>query len=260
MEIEFERAVGTCMVTPVVTVQELEPLAAVAKKLTDLNVSALPVVDRSQRLVGVIGWENLFRVGKFRPQRADSKRHLWLPELRASEALDGRIPVVRRHSTLAACARQMVDQRIHRVYVVEDGPLEGVLSTTELLLAIERARLETPVADILLSSFATLERSATLSDASAGLAEHSAIVVVHEGTPVGIFSQLEAHRALEANPEEAVSLWMDPSLVSLPADLPLGQAAARARSERARYCVVSEGGRLAGWLTRLEFASVVQTS
>ena len=260
MEIEFERAVGTCMVTPVATVQDVEPLAAAAKKLTDLGVSALPVVDRSGRLVGVIGWENLFKVGTFRPQRAEAKRHLWLPELRVSEAMDGRIPVVRRHSTLAACARQMVDQRIHRVYVVEDGPLEGVLSTTELLSAIERARIETPVADIRLSAFTTLERSAPLSAASAGLGEDSALVVVHEGTPVGILSQLQARRAREANPDEAVSLWMDPSVIALPADMPLGQAAARTRSERARYCVVSDGARLSGWLTRLEFAGVVQNS
>jgi len=258
--LELAGPVSDWMVSPVVTLREETFLAEAARRFDELDVSALPVVDTSHRLMGVLSRTNLHRAGRFVRETPDQKRHLRLPEARVGEFMLSQVPVIRRGLPLRACARSMVKQQLHRLYIAEDGPLEGVISTRELRKAVVQARFEAPLAGLARGAFATLPANTPLRTAVARLDGQPALLLIlmREGLPVGIFAESEALDAREANPEEAAELWMDPSVVGLPAELAAHLGAEQALERRARHIVTLDSvGTVSGLVSGLGFAELV---
>jgi CBS domain-containing protein len=258
--LELAGPVSDWMVSPVVTLREETFLAEAARRFEELDVSALPVVDTSHRLMGVLSRTQLRRAGRFVRESPDQKRHLRLPEARVGEFMNSQVPVIRRELALRACARSMVKQQIHRLYVAEDGPLEGVISTRELRRAVVEARLEAPLGSVARGAFATLPANAPLRAAVARLDGQPSLTLIltREELPVGLFTESEALDAREADPEEAVELWMDPSVLGLPAELPAHLAAQQALERSARYIVTLDSvNTVKGLVSALGFAELI---
>jgi CBS domain-containing protein len=234
----FELPASSWMVTPVYTVPENTPLSSAARLLDELGVSALPVLDASSRLTGFISRADLIRGGRLRAGSTPGEPLLWLPDKTVVELMTSSVPVVRPDQPLAACAARMLDHGMRRLYVTEDGPLEGVISTRELMRAVVRAEVATPIGELEGPS-PTVADSEPLSLAVQQLAQspEDFNVVTSDGTPSGIFSSVEARVSREVGPEEPVGLWMDASVIALPATTSACHAAAEAMRAGRRYVI-----------------------
>jgi predicted transcriptional regulator len=259
MKNPFDSSVSQWMVSPVFSIREDAPLAEAASRFDELGVSELPVLDGSSRLTGIIGRADLLQAGRFVRQSRDSERHLWLPEARVSEFTRSRVPVIRRDLTLSMCARHMLMHNLRRVYVAEDGPLEGVVSTREMMRAVAEARMEAPLEAILTRSVSSLRSKSSLAEATATLRADPSLtlVVTRSAVPVGVFSRDEVAIAREADPSDAVELWMDPSVLSLPVQTPMHRAAAQAHEARCRYIVIHDAEIITGLTSGIGFAQIV---
>lgn len=256
----FDSPVSQWMVSPVFTIREMAYLTEAANLFTELRVSALPVLDSSSRLTGIISRSDLMQAGRFVRESRAEERRLRLPEVCVSELTNGRVPVIRRDLALSDCARRMVKQQLYRLYVAEDGPLEGVVSTREMQRAVAEARIETPLDVILTRTVEAVPVEGLLSEATARLfADPSlTLIVTRGGVPVGLFSEQEAAVAREADPTDSVELWMDASVLSLPAQTPLYVAAERAYEARCRYIVAQDpAARVTGFTSGMGFAQIV---
>jgi len=257
---EFDLPVVSYMVAPVHSIRDTARLAEAARALDDLNVSALPVVDGGVRLTGVLDRLDLIRVGRLRKEPKDGEPRLWLPALTVAECMQTAVPVASRTQSLSDCARRMLDRGIHRIYVVTDRELEGVISTREMLAAVARAKTALPLGAMALDVAACIVATEPVSVASARLVANAgrSLVVVNEAAiPVGVFSRKELQASLEADATETTRLWMDDQVVVLPASMPACVAAERALASGARYLIAREGADSYRIISELAFAGCV---
>jgi CBS domain-containing protein len=170
-----------------------------------------------------------------------------------------RVPVIRRQLSLAACARRMHKQSLHRLYITENGPLEGVVSTREMLSAVARSGIETPLSEFAQRAIATISQRDPLASAMARLRSNPALtlVVVDDGTPVGVFTRADAVIARDADPTEGVQLWMDPNVISLSADTPAHRGAQQLHDAKRRHVAVREGREVIGLISGLGFTELL---
>jgi CBS domain-containing protein len=243
------------MVTPVQTVPENTPLSTAARLLDELGVSALPVLDASSRLTGFITRGDLIRGGRLRTGKTPGEPLLWLPDKTVVELMTSSVPVVRPDQPLSECAARMLEHGIRRLYVTEDGPLEGVISTRELMRAVVRAEIATPIEELEGPS-PTVAGSEPLSLAVQKLAQspEDFIVVTSEGTPTGIFSNVEARVAREVGPEQQVGFWMDASVITMPAVTSACLAAAEALRSGSRYVIARDAQQRCRVISGFSFA------
>jgi CBS domain-containing protein len=254
----FDTPVSSWMISPVFTVHENDLLTTVASRFAELGVSALPVLDASGRLMGIISQVELLAAGRFR-SAPGGVRELWLPEGRVTQFMQSSVPVIRRELSLTECARRMLRHGIHRLYVAEDGPLEGVISTREMSQAVADAHIEVGLRDIMVPLAGLVKAGDPLRSAHAlsRANDGKALVVMGADAPVGIFSQAEAAMSQQADPNEAVELWMDTSIASLPARSAVYRAAEQVIAHKARYVLATEASQVTGSLSGLCFARVV---
>lgn len=104
-------------------------VAEAARRLTDFHVGGVPVVD-GDRIVGVISKSDL----------VDPKSGLASGGTRTvGEVMTHFVLTVRPEDPVTLAISRMLDASIHRVVVVgEGGKLAGILSSTDVLRAIER--------------------------------------------------------------------------------------------------------------------------
>jgi len=118
----------------------------VAKLMLDRRISAVPVVDPSEHVVGVISEGDLIR----RPElETDKPRSRWLRffmsdedrardfvkthGLRAKDVMSQPVVSVSPDATLTDIVNLMTARRIKRVIVLEHGKLAGVVTRSDLL-------------------------------------------------------------------------------------------------------------------------------
>jgi CBS domain-containing protein len=262
MNDELDGAVCDWMVSPVVSLREHMLVAEAIEQFEALDVSALPVLDASSRLTGVLGWAELRKASRLVQPSGGRERHWRLPDGEVAHYMNPRVPVIRRDLALRACARRMLNQRLHRLYVAEDGPLEGVVSTRQMLSAVVRGRLEVPLAALAQRFVATISADEPLSAAAARLrADPSlSLVVLRGAAAVGVLTPEVAFTSREADPSEPVELWMDPSVVSMPAEVSAVRAAQRLLELKHRYVVMHEGHSVIGLISGLGFTELIAES
>jgi CBS domain-containing protein len=252
---EFETSVARHMRAPVQSVRDTEQLPVAARVMDELGVSALPVVDATSRLIGVLERSQLVSAGRFRGREANGAPIWSLPEGSVAQHMQSRIQIIAPTRSLRDCARRMVDRELSRVFVVGDNELVGVVGTREILLAVASSGLEAPLGELAGASVPVVSVTASVAEATERCAgAPTAPVVVLDGTsPVGVFSLGALGVALESHPNETTDLWMDRSVLALDADTPAHVAAQRALDAGARYLIVQgeSGYRV---VTRLSFA------
>jgi CBS domain-containing protein len=133
--------VGDVMTHTVATVERGAEFKDIVRALHERGVSALPVVDRSGRIVGIVSEADLLPKEEFRD--SDPDRHTQLQRLTdiakagsvtAGELMTSPALTVRANATLAQAARTMARAKVKRLPVVDDEDrLLGIVSRVDLL-------------------------------------------------------------------------------------------------------------------------------
>jgi CBS domain-containing protein len=147
------------MTTEVVTIDEDATAQEAAALMLRHRISALPVVDRSGKLVGIVSEGDLMRRAELGTER---ERSWWLELLTANRDLAAdyvkahgrkvgevmtRNPITATPKTpINAIALMLEKHGIKRVPILDHGKLVGVVSRANLLQALAGLKLETPAA------------------------------------------------------------------------------------------------------------------
>ncbi|HEV2189482.1 MAG TPA: CBS domain-containing protein [Stellaceae bacterium] len=140
------------MVRGVVTVHPETDVVDAIKLLAERDISALPVVDASGELVGIIGEADLLH----RVEIGTERHRPWLQESltaattlaaefakshgkKVSEVMTKGVVSATEDTPLAEIATLFERQRIKRVPIVRDGKLVGVVSRSNLIQALASA-------------------------------------------------------------------------------------------------------------------------
>ena len=153
------RTTRDLMQTHVISVQPETPLLDAQRLLVEEEIHAAPVVDDEGTLLGVISAIDILRAAAeeheagasqpiyFREELAYSGPD-WanmpqdfqdrLAQLTVADAMTQGVVTVTEDTPIAEVAGVLRSRRIHRVFVVREGFLSGVLSTFDLLSILEK--------------------------------------------------------------------------------------------------------------------------
>lgn len=138
------------LMTPdVVTVPPETPVTAVARLLSERGISAVPVLDGSGALKGIVTEADLIRrlAGEtdaprgwwsslFSDPATEAERYARTHGVTAADIMTESVVTVAESTTAAEIAHLMEDSHIRRVLVVTDGRLRGIVSRADLLRAL----------------------------------------------------------------------------------------------------------------------------
>jgi len=255
----FDTPVQSAMTTAVETIGPQDSVREADREMAKYNVSALPVVDDRARLVGILTRTDLLRLGRARRSIAPGETVLALPETSVAEHMQSTVEVVTGDTPLREAARRMLRHDIHRLCVVEDGRLVGIVSTKEMIRAVAKAGVTTPIAELMRHAPVIVQASDRLSLAIDRMvsAHVSELVVLEGGLPVGTLNQENALAAQDAPPEERTDDWMDVQILSVPMALPTHRAAAQTLATHARALLVVDPQGVRGIVTGMDFTRLV---
>jgi CBS domain-containing protein len=150
------------MVSPVLTVQPSTSVKDVAKLFLERRISAVPVVDEHEKLVGIVSEGDLLHRAEAGTQR---RRPWWLLALTNDQALAADYVKAHAHKVSDVMTTQVVtaapetllheiaslleSYSIKRVPIVKDGQVVGIVSRANLIQAVasDRKRLEIQPSD-----------------------------------------------------------------------------------------------------------------
>jgi len=136
------------MVTDVVFAAPDMDVQALARLLVDRRISAVPVIDQADRLVGIVSENDIVR----RAEIGTERRHHWLRLLldphqaasefsranarRVADVMTKAVVTVTPQTPLAEVAALLESHHIKRVPVVDQGKVVGIVSRANLVQAI----------------------------------------------------------------------------------------------------------------------------
>jgi CBS domain-containing protein len=250
------------MTTDVATLGPDAMLSNVARQLDERRISAMPIVDASGTITGVVSRTDLLHVGRIQAGSHHKAAALTLPEKRVSELVtkNGRKPlVIAPQTTLREAARVMCTERVHRLFVVDGGKLVGVLSTLDLMTAVRNAKIESPIAEIMSTPIFSVKAQQPISVAIERLenARVTGLVVLDDDFPVGVFTQVEAIQVRDLPRDTRIDDVFDPSMLCLPVSTKLYRAAEQARRLEVRRIIPCRDREAVGVVTAFDFAKLV---
>ena len=140
------------MTTDVVTVPPDAPYKTVVELLVHNDVSGLPVVDSSGRLIGIVTEADVVSKSAYGANRkralallADiisAREHHWVSKsmgLLAGDIMSAALVVCAPDDDVRTIPRRMLERGVKRVPVVDEGQLVGVVSRRDILGSFARA-------------------------------------------------------------------------------------------------------------------------
>jgi CBS domain-containing protein len=250
--------VKSYMTAPVYSAHPHTLLPEAEHRMSNLRVSSLPVLDDDARLIGVVSRTDLLRLGRVHPAGHHRTPTFTLPSSRVGEVMSRDPVTVVGVDDVRRAARLMTDHRVHRVFVVENERLVGVLSTRDLMDVVRDARVRDRLGDYMSRAIVTVHATDPIGLAAAHLenAAIAGVVVVDDDWPVGLFTLAEALQSRELERDTPVEQAMDTAMICLPVDAKLHRAAAQAAILDARRIIAVQGRDPVGILTGLDFARV----
>lgn len=138
--------VGDVMTTELVTARPGDPLKDVAAKLVEAGVSALPVVDEAGRLAGIVTEADVVSKGAYGGPRRRALQLLvdyfagrdpqWVRKAAgwtAADVMTRQVVTAAPEEDVRVAARRMLEARVKRLVVVEDGRPVGIVSRRDIL-------------------------------------------------------------------------------------------------------------------------------
>ena len=127
------------MQVAVKTVGSNAPVADAIVTLADGHISALPVVDAAGRMVGVVSSTDILTC---EAEACDcTERESLFEDTSVSEIMTPRPLTVSPDAEVREAAQQMLYAEIHRLFVVDDGRVIGVISTSDIMRAVATGQL-----------------------------------------------------------------------------------------------------------------------
>lgn len=143
------------MTTEVVTVPPATPVLSIARLLAERGISAVPVLDGSGKLLGIVTEADLIRrlageadhptswLGSlFANAERDAARYARTHGATAADLMSTELASVEPTTPAAEVAHMMEDRNIRRVLVVQEGRLLGLVSRADLLRALVAPKQE----------------------------------------------------------------------------------------------------------------------
>lgn len=255
----FAEPVSIFMSTPVHTISEDAALHDAELVMRDHGVSSLAVLGKDGSLSGVISNTDILGSGL---RNAGSRPDAALLESTGTvgQVMTPKVIAVDIECSMADAAAKMVEERVHRVYVTARGDVAGVLSTWDIMAAVEAVRVAKPASEFMSTPVFTVRASESISLATErlGKAHVTGLLVVDESEwPVGVFSQREALEAGDAPRSATVESAMNAAVLTLPDRTALHNVARQARAMNARRVAVMNRHELVGIMTGVDFAKAI---
>lgn len=250
----FEMPVVEYMTTPVETVRVGESLLAANEVFVGQGVSALGVVDQDGVLKGVISRTDILHAAVYTHGETFRVPDRPVEELMKSPAIE-----VGPEAAVSDAAKQMLKNRVHRVFVTRDGKPQGVLSTRDLMRAVREKRLKTPIAEIASSSVVKVKADDPIALAvdRLDLSNKHGLIVVEGDFPVGVFDQACALESRRLPPNTAVEHAMNVRILILPGEIGMGRAAEQALGMNVRRILIEDDLGVSAIVGGLDFARVM---
>jgi CBS domain-containing protein len=187
--------IGDLMSTPAMTVWSWRPISEAGRLLLRRGVTALCVVDRDGRLLGVVSRSDLLRHRVTRDPRAHMRPtslDRTQPPTTVADVMTRDVLALPPSADEADAAQLMLDRRIRSIPVVEDGRLLGMVSVTDMLRAAVRGddRIADDVRALLRESASGTEPwrvrvddGVVTIDAAASPAERETVLLLAETVP-----------------------------------------------------------------------------
>lgn len=255
----FAQPVARYMTRDPVWVTADTDLRQVLRALHAGRYSALPVVDETGAVLGVVSRTDLLRLGLLQSGLRGASPSLPMPRRVVAEIMTLGAHVIDPDTSLAAAAASMIAHQIHRLMVVEDERLVGVISTLDLAAAVRDAGVEAPISSRMSTPVITVDAALPISAANEILASQhiSAVVVQEHDWPIGVFSQIDALACRNLARDTPVGTMADPAMICLPCTTRMFRAAAHAAQLDVRRVIACEDRVAVGVLGGLDFARVV---
>ncbi len=198
------------MTTKVVTVSPDTRVEEIAQLLLKHHISAAPVVDGDNRVLGIVSEGDLIR----RPEIAPQRRRSWWLDLvsgsderaaeyakthgvKASEIMSQPAVTVTEDTELGEIAEILEERRIKRVPVVDgEGRLVGIVSRANLLHALVARRREVAAAPSM--DDRSLREAVLSAIEKEGWVTHGAINVIVTGGVVELWGYVDSEAEREA--------------------------------------------------------------
>ncbi len=256
---KFKEPVSIFMSSPVHSIVQDSSLRECEEALQELGVSSLAVIDASGGLVGVISNTDILGSGLRNAGNRPEASLLKSTGIVKDVMTEGVISVD-VGCTMSKAAMTMVEHNVHRVFVTARGDIAGVISTWDIMAAVEAARISTPVSEFTTKDIFSVRASETIALATErlGKAHVSGLLVVDESEwPVGVFSQREALLAGDSPRSDTVESAMNAAVLTLPDHCALHNVARQARAMNVRRVAVTHGQKLVGIMTGVNFAKAM---
>lgn len=144
--IGFEMHVKDVMTTGVISVQKYESIMHVASILSEKSISGLPVVDKENKVLGIITQADILSIVGVRRENTfkDLLKHMLgepLPERRmgsiVGDIMTCPVVTISPDANIAEAAQVMDEKKIRRLLVVDDkNMLVGIISRADILKAV----------------------------------------------------------------------------------------------------------------------------
>jgi CBS domain-containing protein len=255
----YDWSVTTYMARKLEVAHPDTPIHQIAAAMDARRISGVPVIDVDRRLVGVVTRTDLIAAGVLNAGKRGSRTAMPLPLKTAADVMSLHPQTISITATMRDAARVMATHSIHRVFVIDDEGLAGVIGAVDIAAAVHDSRDAHELSTIMTSPVVTVSPRAPLSSAIELLdrLHVGALLVTDDGHPLGVFSQTEALATRDLLRSTSLEALFDPALVCLPATTPLYRAAGQVARLDVRRVVVCTDREPVGIVTALDFARYI---
>lgn len=245
------------MTEPVLAVAIDEQLTGAQDIMARHRVGGLAVVDEAGVLRGALSRTDLLRVREEGEVSGRARELLSLPTAAVDSVMTRGVHTTRADRGVASAAGVMLRKGVHRLFVVDDRQRPvGVVTTTDIMLAVRDFRLDAPIRLYASTPIftATVTDSLRRVTQLLELADLSGVIIRDGVWPVGYFSREDALAAAHEPDDRAVEQVMSCHITCVPDTMPLYRVAAQAAALRVRRVLAMREGQIAGVVTGMDFA------
>lgn len=131
--------VAELMVTDLKSVEPDATVGEAVALMTEFHISAVPVMDQHDRLVGVVSTTDVMEALSERSD-AESRQQL-LEETAVRDLMTPRPVTVSLDTDLKEAAQQMLYLEVRRLFVEDHGAVVGVLSQSDVVRGVATAKI-----------------------------------------------------------------------------------------------------------------------
>jgi CBS domain-containing protein len=131
--------VADLMTRDVVVVTPSTPLRATVRLLVERRIAGVPVCDATGAVVGVVSEADILARGRGADRRAHGAHRPPLEARTAGEAMSSPAVTIDSGRSVSDAARLMLERRVNRLPVVDDGRLVGIVARSDLVRAFDRS-------------------------------------------------------------------------------------------------------------------------